>query len=495
MNDLIHQLLNEIGPGRMSNTAYDTAWVARLGEIDPELSNRALEWISANQNEDGSWGAAQPMYYHDRVICTLAAMIALTQRGRRTHDKAQIERGLMALERITDNATKGLMADPNGATVGFEMIAPTLVAEAEELGLVKQQADRILGKLSRLRAIKMEKLSGLLRINRHVTPAFSSEMTGRDTGNILEIDNLQEADGSVGHSPSATAYFLIQHKPQNAPALAYLQKWVDETGGAPNFAPIDIFEIGWTLWNFHLAGMQRRRQFSELFTQHLITLEKAWTNGQGIGTATECTIKDSDDSALIADVLLRFNRSADVDAILGFEEAEHFRCFKLEANPSISANIHVLGALHQAGFAKDHPVVRKIVDFLRKNQIDGSWFDKWHASPYYATSHAVIAGMNYAESMCKEAIDWIVRTQRADGSWGFYESATPEETAYCLQALSLWKHSGRKTPKGRIELGAYWLLKHQNDRYTPLWIGKALYCPTRVVDSVILSALNLANGD
>jgi halimadienyl-diphosphate synthase len=97
-------LLKCVGPGTMSSLAYDTAWVARLGEIDWELSNRALAWLTDNQLEDGSWGAREPFYYHDRVISTLAAMIALTYRGRRTQDKEQIERGLIALEKIIDGA-------------------------------------------------------------------------------------------------------------------------------------------------------------------------------------------------------------------------------------------------------------------------------------------------------------------------------------------------------------------------------------------------------
>ena len=34
MTDLIAELIDEIGPGHMGSTAYDTAWTARLGEID-----------------------------------------------------------------------------------------------------------------------------------------------------------------------------------------------------------------------------------------------------------------------------------------------------------------------------------------------------------------------------------------------------------------------------------------------------------------------------
>jgi len=241
----VHKLLNEIGPGRMSSTAYDTAWVARLGEMDWEISSQALNWLSENQLPDGSWGAEHPYYYHDRVISTLSSMIALNYLGRRSQDRRQIEKGLLALERITSGATKGLQADPNGATVGFEMIAPTLVAEAERLDLIQQQGERILGRLGRLRAKKMEILAGR-KINRFVTPAFSAEMAGLDGKATLDAENLQEPNGSVANSPSATAYFALYIKPNNELARNYLYKVVSGDGGAPDVAPIDISEIAWT---------------------------------------------------------------------------------------------------------------------------------------------------------------------------------------------------------------------------------------------------------
>ena len=105
MTDLIETLIDEIGPGHMASTAYDTAWAARLGEVDWELSSKALSWLAENQLPDGSWGAPAFMYYHDRVLCTLAAMIALSYPGRREHDKMQIENGRRALERIVSGAT------------------------------------------------------------------------------------------------------------------------------------------------------------------------------------------------------------------------------------------------------------------------------------------------------------------------------------------------------------------------------------------------------
>ncbi|RPJ47493.1 MAG: cyclase, partial [Chloroflexi bacterium] len=201
----LKRLLIEWQPGRVMKTCYDTAWVARLGDVDPQMSKAALSWICENQLPDGSWGAPAPMYYHDRVISTLAAMLALTRQGRRSQDRKQIELGRAALERIAGGATQGLMADPNGATVGFEMIVPTLIAEAEGLGILQHQGDRILGRLTRLRQAKMARLNGY-RVSRNLTIAYSAEMAGPDCQFLFDLENLQEPNGSVAHSPSATAY-------------------------------------------------------------------------------------------------------------------------------------------------------------------------------------------------------------------------------------------------------------------------------------------------
>lgn len=62
----------------ISSTAYDTAWVAKLGQLDDELSDLALNWLCERQLPDGSWGAEFPFCYEDRLLSTLAAMISLT---------------------------------------------------------------------------------------------------------------------------------------------------------------------------------------------------------------------------------------------------------------------------------------------------------------------------------------------------------------------------------------------------------------------------------
>ena len=382
----LYQLLREIGSGKMSSTAYDTAWVARLGEIDWELSNQALNWLCENQLPDGSWGAKNPFYYHDRVISTLAAMIALTHRGRRTQDKAQIEKGLIALEEMTSGATTGLAADPSGATVGFEMIVPTLVEEAEKLGIIKQQGERILGRLSRQRKMKMDKLAGL-KINRQITASFSTEMAGDDSIQILDAKNLQETNGSITYSPSSTAYFVIKVKPADELALGYLQTTASSSdGGLPFVAPFDIFERCWVLWNYTLLE-DIDNEMQKLIEPHLNHLEKNWVKGQGVSFTENSALFDNDDTSVTYCVLSHFGRSVDIESVLNYEEDDHFRCYQYEINPSIGVNVHSLKALQILGYPRDHETVKKILLFLRSTRHqDAYWFDKWHVSPYYITS-------------------------------------------------------------------------------------------------------------
>ena len=487
MKDLIAKLIDEIGPGHMGSTAYDTAWSARLGDIDWNLSTRALAWLAENQLPDGSWGAPVPFYHHDRVICTLAAMIALTHRGRRGHDKVQVENGRLALERIVRGATEGLQADPNGATVGFEMIAPTLAEEAEKLGLIKNQGNRILGRLSRLRSKKLSYLQGNM-ISRHVTMAFSAEMAGTDGKHMLDVENLQEANGSVGVSPSATAYFASYIKKGDEASLKYLRRVMKPDGGMPNVAPFDVFEIAWALWN--LSFIPDLKKNGKL-QPHIDFLSNAWQPKRGVGFAAGYSVKDSDDTALVYDTLMRFGQEKDLASVLRYEEKDHFRCFDLEANPSISANIHVLSALGQAGLDQKNSSVQKLIRFLHKAKGQNPfWVDKWHSSPFYATSHAIIACAGSADELVESSVKWMLTQQNRDGSWGTY-LPTAEETSYAIQALWVWNEKTARVPRSAFRNGARWLKENMDQPYPPLWIGKCLYNPSLVIRSAVISALAL----
>lgn len=473
----VQHLLQNIGPGYMSGNPYDTAWAARLVPYAPDLAYPALDWLRENQLADGSWGAAQPAYYHDRLVCTLAALVALAENAD-PQDAERIERGRQSLHTVVRPLAKGVLVE----TIAAELLIPMLFTEAERLGVVQRWDDPELQRLERQRQLKMSVLPKGL-INRLVTLNFSAEMVGRDGTHLLDLSNLREANGSVGTSPSATAYYARIVAPGDPDALAYLRKAAKPDGSLPNVAPFDIFETSWVLYNLYISGALDETNRA-LAAPHVKFLLENWDAQRGVAFASGYAPLDGDDTNLAYIVLTLSGQSLDVQTILNFEADDHFWCFQLEANPSVSCNIHALSALRHAGFPGQHPAVRKIVRFLHSFQY---WFDKWHVSPYYPTSHAIITGAGYVDDLLHDAVRWMLDTQQADGSWGYFVP-TAEETAYCLQALVTWARNGYSVPAGALQRGANWLAQHTEPPYPPLWIGKCLYTPIYVVQSAIVGA-------
>lgn len=483
----IDGFLDTIGSGYMGSSAYDTAWLAQLGDLSPVRSAQALDWLRANQNDDGSWGTPDFEYAHDRLICTLSGMLALTRQGY-NGDHKRVERAAATLNKWANL----LGDDPAGETIGFELLIPTLIGECSKLGILPNGLENATAEMAARRTLKLVSLPDSM-INRYVTVAFSAEMVGLDAQILLDVPSLQESNGSVGSSPSATAFFALHVCPGDQQALAYLDTILDEDGSAPTCAPIDIFEIAWTLWNF--SHVYPPAELAPRVAPLLDVLEQHWVPKRGIGACRASSLYDSDDSAIVMEVLHRYGRPVDPETILSYEKDTYFRCYMIESNPSISANIHVLGALRQAGFANDHPSIQKVVAFLKKNRTAGSyWYDKWHTSAHYTTAHAVIALRGLDDYLADRAANWMLYSQNPDGSWGNY-LPTAEETAYALQALILSRRAGMDVPLEPIRMAADWLSQHLDAPYPNLWIGKSLYCPERVVKGTILSAMALAEQE
>jgi ent-copalyl diphosphate synthase len=76
----IKSILTSLEDGEVNISAYDTAWVALVEDVyasgTPQFPS-SLEWIAKNQLQDGSWGDHQLFLAHDRIINTLACVIAL----------------------------------------------------------------------------------------------------------------------------------------------------------------------------------------------------------------------------------------------------------------------------------------------------------------------------------------------------------------------------------------------------------------------------------
>jgi hypothetical protein len=194
-------------------------------------------------------------------------------------------------------------------------------------------------------------------------------------------------------------------------------------------------------------------------------------------------------------------------ALAPFEKDDFYTSFPYERHASVGVNLHVLDALcwlppEPGRRAK----IAKLLSFIEGSRLHRTyWIDKWHISPYYATSHAVaVLGRLHtqqplAEELCAPALEWIRKTQREDGSFGYYAQATAEETAYAVVALARAGKLSVASDAQRLRRAAAYLRVEAARASTfrletpPLWIDKCLYNPPRIVAAILEAALHLAD--
>ncbi len=484
----VRTFLAEVGANRIDSCAYDTAWVATLrapGDPTAPQFPECLEWLRQHQHFDGSWGVSWD-YYHDRLLCTLRAILTL----REWHDDpADEERVRQGVSYIWRNA--GRLAHDPGETVGFELLFPLLLdqAQAQNLPLPYAAFDGVL----RLRAEKLARAPLHLAYDYQMPLATNLEALG-DGFDLRRAERVQEPTGGVAGSPSATA-FLLQHRPGDPAAGGYVQRAVREgsmDGGAPTYWPLETWEKSWALLHFQHAVPDLYKVMPEL-TQPLLRFLDETHQPDGWTATLYSSVKEANTTGVCFAVLGKAGYDQDPHLLYQYEEDYYFRCHLLERNPSISPNAHVLDALHYCDRVERAARIEKIVTFLHAVRQPGNfWLDKWHISPYYTTGHVALAAHDFAPALVAPAIDWIIHTPWPDGGWGHYHTATLEETAYAVLALLVWRDAGHCVPSVVLERGVAYLQQRWSPTavdYPPLWIGKGLMVPVQIVQSAILAAL------
>ncbi len=120
--------------------------------------------------------------------------------------------------------------------------------------------------------------------------------------------------------------------------------------------------------------------------------------------------------------------------------------------PTVDVTARCLSMLAQLGYPRDHPAVRKAVEFLKREQeTDGSWFGRWGTNYVYGTWSALSAlnavGEDLQAPHVRKAVRWLEGFQREDGGWGedcatYWQerrgeskASTPSQTAWALLGL------------------------------------------------------------
>ena len=120
--------------------------------------------------------------------------------------------------------------------------------------------------------------------------------------------------------------------------------------------------------------------------------------------------------------------------------------------PTADVSARCIGFLAQIGYGRDHPVMVRALDYLRREQEpDGSWFGRWGTNYIYGTWSALAAFNAAGEDMTaprmQKAVAWLKAGQRADGGWGEdcatywterkgeAKASTPSQTAWAVLGL------------------------------------------------------------
>jgi halimadienyl-diphosphate synthase len=353
----------------------------------------------------------------------------------------------------------------------------------------------------RERAAKLKLLPTDALYSPQVTVVHSLEFLG-DEADLTGLRAARGANGALGNSPAATAYYLACTGDPHA--LAYLEDCLARTGGAmaPVLHPCETYELLWSAYHLFLAGVPAAQLLSDAERQALSAALRAG----GVSLSPTFPIADADDTAVALLLLHDLGEPVDPSVLERFAlgAGNCFASFPYERHASVGVNLHVLHALAAVpGYPDRERVLARLLDYLAAEQRGGLyWLDKWHLSPYYATAHALcilhalppdLAAR--AAPLAARAREWVRQTQNDDGSWGFTGTPTAEETAYAVPALARGAASGPAPRDWRRGAAGLRYLRRvasatsaETEDYPPLWIDKCLYTPTLVVRATIAAA-------
>ncbi|TDC85804.1 hypothetical protein E1193_01805 [Micromonospora sp. KC606] len=499
--DLIASLEAE-PEGHVAPSVYETA---RLVALAPWLDGHAerITYLLGAQRADGGWGPPQG-YALVPTLSATEALLATLQSGTAAQRDHEVARLADAATRGLQTLTTWLRADllvPD--TPGADLIVPSLVAainqhlahaaapclgpwQGARLGLPAGINETRLLKVRHALAAGAKLPEKLLHFLEVLGPAARRAAGIRPVG-----------PGTVGASPAATAAWIASHDALTPtdPAVAYLAR-VARGGSVPCPLPITVFEAAWVISGLARAGMRVAVPAGVVARLSAAMNPRGTPSGAGLPA-------DADTTSVALYALGQLGQPMEPRGLWAYETANGFCTWPGEDGFSVTTNAHVLDAFGQYVHSNPEPAPRYVATIdrltvtLREHQMpDGQWRDRWHASPYYATMCCTMALNDFgrrplAVEAVARAVNWVLSTQRSDGSWGLWDG-TAEETAYALHVL-LTARPEAAGVGAAASRGYTYLCSAAGQRPgPPLWYGKELYHPAAIVRAAVLAALHLA---
>ncbi len=322
----------------------------------------------------------------------------------------------------------------------------------------------------------------LIHWDRFFDPDYSIAGFGAEClyGLPVDLDRFVESfgyeNGSITHSPAASAMtvlnYFLQGRTPPPKLMEYVETLNPEERVVGVFDDLTNFLTAWTL----MYNDGSNREFDQLEQVQGLRSVLAYT--PRVGAAGD-DITPELDTGTVAMIALNWPMEARQTALERIAplmyDGKLYKTFLFERNASVSTNVHVLAAWPDNPYADS---ILSWLDGLLDDQIV-HWLCKWHVSPYYVIGEVgrllLDLPQPLAQELSRRAIEKLFRTQRDDGGWGAIRSTT-EETAYAVLALCRYSeyYPGDYMLR-QILIAAYMFLDNAPD-YTPLWIGKSLYC-------------------
>ncbi|XP_028762191.1 ent-copalyl diphosphate synthase, chloroplastic-like [Neltuma alba] len=370
--DAVRMMMSSMEDGEISISAYDTAWVALVkandGSDSPQFPS-ALEWIANNQLPDGSWGDALLFSAHDRILSTLACVVALTSWNLHP-DKCH-----KGMEFFNANLSK--LEDENAVHVliGFEVAFPSLLDIARSLNIeVPSVSDSpYLKRIFEMRDLKLKKIP---RNVMHTVPTtLLHSLEGMPNLEWDQLLKLQSQDGSFLFSPSSTAYALMHTK--NEASLRYLDRIIKRfDGGVPNVYPVDLFEHIWVVDRLQRLGISR--YFQEEIKDSINYVYRHWDE-MGICWARNSEVRDIDDTAMGFRQLRLHGLQVSANVFKNFEKNGEFVCFAGQSTTAVTGmfNLYRASQVLFPGEKILEDAMQFSANYLTQKRAENQLLDKW----------------------------------------------------------------------------------------------------------------------